>query len=75
MLTMFKTGGTIAAGAAAIAEGVIVVKSGFQYALDGTVDEQQPDPLLRVAVASAHSWRARATRRSTSARMRGSVAS
>lgn len=34
MLNMFDTGGTIAAGAPAIAEGMIVVKSGMQYALD-----------------------------------------
>jgi polyvinyl alcohol dehydrogenase (cytochrome) len=31
MLTMFQTGGTIAAGAAAIVDGKIVVKSGLQY--------------------------------------------
>jgi outer membrane protein assembly factor BamB len=34
MLTMLETGGTIAAGAAAIAQGRIVVKSGLEYPLD-----------------------------------------
>jgi outer membrane protein assembly factor BamB len=35
-LNMFETGGTIAAGAAAIANGRIVVKSGLSYALEPT---------------------------------------
>jgi outer membrane protein assembly factor BamB len=35
-LTMFDTGGTIAAGAAAIAQGRVVVKSGLQYVFDST---------------------------------------
>jgi hypothetical protein len=30
-LTMFDTGGTIAAGAAAVSQGKIVVQSGLQY--------------------------------------------
>jgi outer membrane protein assembly factor BamB len=34
-LTKFNTGGTIAAGAAAIAQGRVVVKSGLSYALGG----------------------------------------
>jgi hypothetical protein len=34
MLTALETGGTIAAGAAAIAEGKVVVKSGLEYILD-----------------------------------------
>ena len=37
MLTMFDTGGTIAAGAAAIAQGHVVVQSGLQYVFDSTV--------------------------------------
>jgi polyvinyl alcohol dehydrogenase (cytochrome) len=37
MLTMFETGGTIAAGAAAIAQGKIVVKSGLEYPFDATI--------------------------------------
>lgn len=36
MLTMFETGGTIAAGAAAIAQGRVVVASGLQYVFDST---------------------------------------
>jgi outer membrane protein assembly factor BamB len=36
-LAMFDTGGTIAAGAAAIAQGRIVVGSGLQYVFDSTV--------------------------------------
>ncbi|HET6332906.1 MAG TPA: PQQ-binding-like beta-propeller repeat protein, partial [Polyangiales bacterium] len=36
-LAMFNTGGTIAAGAAAIVDGNVVVKSGLEYALDPTV--------------------------------------
>jgi polyvinyl alcohol dehydrogenase (cytochrome) len=36
-LTMFKTGGTIAAGAAAIVDGNVVVGSGLMYDLDPTV--------------------------------------
>jgi outer membrane protein assembly factor BamB len=36
MLNSFETGGTIAAGAAAIASGKIVVKSGLQYVLEPT---------------------------------------
>jgi outer membrane protein assembly factor BamB len=36
MLNMFDTGGTIAAGAPAIADGMIVVKSGMQYMFAGT---------------------------------------
>ena len=35
-LQMFNTGGTIAAGAAAIVDGKVIVKSGLQYPL-GTV--------------------------------------
>ena len=35
-LAKFTTGGTIAAGAAAIADGKIVVPSGLQYSLDST---------------------------------------
>jgi outer membrane protein assembly factor BamB len=34
-LTKFNTGGTIAAGSAAIAQGRMVVKSGLSYALGG----------------------------------------
>ncbi|MET0389302.1 MAG: PQQ-binding-like beta-propeller repeat protein [Polyangiales bacterium] len=37
VLTMFNTGGTTAGGAAAIAQGKIVVKSGLSYALNTTV--------------------------------------
>ena len=36
MLTMFNTGGSIAAGAAAIAQGRVVVKSGLNYIFGGT---------------------------------------
>ncbi|HKP57973.1 MAG TPA: PQQ-binding-like beta-propeller repeat protein [Polyangiales bacterium] len=36
-LTKFSTGGTIAAGAAAIVDGNVVVKSGLEYILDATV--------------------------------------
>lgn len=36
MLTLFETGGTIAAGAAAIAQGKVVVQSGLQYVFDST---------------------------------------
>jgi hypothetical protein len=36
-LAMFNTGGTIAAGAAAIVDGNVVVKSGLEYPLDTTV--------------------------------------
>jgi glucose dehydrogenase len=39
MLTSFETGGSIAAGAAAIAQGKVVVKSGLQYPLDATVKD------------------------------------
>ncbi len=35
-LTMFNTGGTIAAGAAAIVDGNVIVKSGLEYYLDST---------------------------------------
>jgi polyvinyl alcohol dehydrogenase (cytochrome) len=36
-ITKFTTGGTIAAGSAAIVDGNVVVKSGLEYALDPTV--------------------------------------
>jgi len=36
MLTMFNTGGSIAAGAAAIAQGRVIVKSGLNYIFGGT---------------------------------------
>jgi polyvinyl alcohol dehydrogenase (cytochrome) len=36
-LAMFTTGGTIAAGSAAIVDGNVVVKSGLEYALDSSV--------------------------------------
>jgi hypothetical protein len=36
MLNTFETGGTIAAGAAAIVDGKIIVKSGLQYGFDAT---------------------------------------
>jgi polyvinyl alcohol dehydrogenase (cytochrome) len=37
MLKSFNTGGTIASGAAAVADGKIVVKSGLEYILDSSV--------------------------------------
>ena len=40
VLTQFETGGTIAGGAAAIAQGTIVVKSGLVYAADVKLNDQ-----------------------------------
>jgi hypothetical protein len=41
LLTMFSTGGSIAAGAAAIADGKIVVQSGRQYPLGSPSNNNQ----------------------------------
>ncbi|HET8933866.1 MAG TPA: PQQ-binding-like beta-propeller repeat protein [Polyangiales bacterium] len=51
MLAMFNTGGTIAAGAAAIVDGNIVVKSGLQYELDASVKNN--DQIICYAVPDA----------------------
>lgn len=50
-LAMFNTGGTIAAGAAAIVDGHIVVKSGLQYELDASVKNN--DQVICYAVPEA----------------------
>ena len=51
-LTMFDTGGTIAAGAAAIAQGRLVVQSGLSVPVRHG-DQQQPGHLLRPAGLTA----------------------
>lgn len=51
MITKFSTGGTMAAGAAAIADGNVVVGSGLEYALDPTTKSN--DEVICYAVPGA----------------------